>query len=344
MTSSVEPDVTPVVELRDGRGRRTSAAALMERFGLPVIFLVVVAYFALRLPGIYLSGSNLRAILVSQAVPAVAALALLVPLIAGRFDISVGAVVGLTSCLAAGAMSNNDQPLPVAIAVGVGAGALIGLANGVLVAFLGINSLICTIGISTVISGLVFAYTGGVPISTGLSPVLTGLGTHNLVGIPSLFLLMVLIALGTWFLLRKTTYGRHLSAIGSNETAALLTGIPVKATVCAAFVASGALAGVAGILQVAGQGNGNPQVGGIPFLLPALAAVFLGATTLFPGTYNVPGTVLGLYFVSAAVSGLTLSGVQPWITDLFNGAAVVVAVGLAAQFRRRRSGTAALGG
>lgn len=323
--------------------RRSGVAGALERFGLPIIFAVVLLYFALRLPGTFVTGTNVRTIAVSQSVLAVAALALLFPLVAGRFDISVGSVIGLTSCLASGLMANNGQSLVVALVAGVGCGTAIGVVNGFLVAFMGINSLICTIGVSTVIGGVVFAYTHGVPISSGLSPALVDLGIQNFAGIPALFLIMILIAVATWFVLKMTTYGRYLSAIGSNETASQLTGIPVRRTVFTSFVVSGTLAGVAGVLQIASQGSGNPQVGGISFLLPALAAVFLGATTLFPGTYNVPGTILGLYFVSTTVSGLTLSGVQPWITDVFNGAAVVVAVGLAAQFRRRRTGTARLG-
>jgi ribose transport system permease protein len=158
-----------------------------------------------------------------------------------------------------------------------------------------------------------------------------------------LFLIMLVIAATTSVLLNHTTFGRYMVATGANEVAALLNGMPTRRILLGSFAVGGLLAGGAGVLQVAAQGNGNPQVGSIPFILPALAAVFLGATTLKPGTYNVGGTLLGLFFLGAAVSGLAILGAQPWVTDVFNGAAVVVAVTLSAQFRRRRTGASELG-
>ena len=103
------------------------------------------------------------------------------------------------------------------------------------------------------------------------------------------------------------------------------------------------LAGVAGILQIAAQGAADPQVGGITFILPAIAAAFLGATTWRPGRFNVPGTLIALLFLGTTVSGLALVGTEPWVTDVFNGAAIIVAIGLSAQFRRRRTGELEIG-
>ena len=212
-----------------------------------------------------------------------------------------------------------------------------------LVAYLGVNSIIATLGVGIILNGLVQAYTEGIPVSSGLSPALTGLSADLLLGIPVLFLIMLVIGAATSVLLNHTTFGRYMVATGANEVAARLNGMPTRRILLGSFVVGGLLAGSAGVLQVAAQGNGNPQVGGIPFILPALAAVFLGATTLKPGTYNVGGTILGLFFIGIAVSGLALHGAQPWVTDVFNGAAVVVAVTLSAQFRRRRTGASELG-
>lgn len=324
-------------------GRKLGLSDSLERFGLLVLMVAMIVAFSVALPDTFATVANWRAIATSQSVLAIAAIALIFPLVAGRFDISVGANVGVTSIATAGAMSNNHLPLAIAVVVGVGLGAIIGLVNGMLVAYLGVNSIISTIGVSTVLGGLDFAYTGGIPIGTGLSPTLTDLGTKSVFGLPVIFLIMLAVALVGWVVLTRSTYGRRLTAVGSNEVAANLTGLAVRRIVLTSFVASGFLAGIAGVLEVASQGSGNPQVGGIAFLLPALAAVFLGATTLVPGTYNVAGTILALFFVGIAVSGLTLLGAQSWITDVFNGGAVVVAVALAAHFRRRRTGTATLG-
>lgn len=326
---------------RSPRVRLGTAAA--ERFGLPVLFVLLIVIFSVQLPDTFATAANWRAIATSQSVLAVAAMALMLPLITGRFDISTGGIIGLCSIVTAAAMANFDLPLVAAIALALLTGLAIGAFNGLLVAYLGVNSIIATLGVSIILAGVVQAYTKGTPISSGLSPSLTELSASTLAGIPVLFLVMLAIGVVTSVVLNQTTLGRSMVATGANETSARLNGMPVRRIVLTSFALAGLLAGAAGVLQVAAQGNGNPQVGGIAFILPALAAVFLGATTLRPGTYNVAGTVLGLFFIGVAVSGLAIMGVQPWVTDVFNGAAVVIAVTLSAQFRRRRTGTSELG-
>ncbi|MFI0423487.1 ABC transporter permease [Spongiactinospora sp. 9N601] len=316
---------------------------MLEKFGLPVLLVVLILYFSFSLPGTFNTPANWRAIAISQAALAVAAMALMFPLVAGRFDISVGANVGVCSIMTAACMSRYDLDLVWAILVSIAVGSLIGLINGVIIAYLGVNSIITTLGVSIVLGGFVQAYTGGVPISENLSPTLTDLSRTAFAQVPVLFLIMAGIAVAVNVFFRHTAFGRTLEATGANEVAARLNGMPVRRVVASSFVLAGLLAGVAGVLQVASQGNGNPSVGGISYILPPLAAVFLGATTIRPGTYNVPGTIIALFFVGVAVSGLAIMGVEPWVTDVLNGGAVIVAVSLSAQFRRRRTGTAELG-
>lgn len=320
-----------------------AAAALFERYGLVIIFVLVAILFAILRPATFAQYPNFRSMAISYSVLAIAALALIVPLVAGRFDISVGANIGMSSIVAASAMSSYNLPLPLAILAGIGTGALIGVVNGVLVAYLGVNAIIGTLGVSIVLQGLMNAYTGGIPISSGLDPVLTRLSVSLVAGIPTLFIIMLIVAAIAWFVLRQTPYGRYLQAVGSNLNAARLTGIPVNRIVFLSFVISGALAGVAGVLQIGAQGNADAATGSITFILPALAAAFLGATTWKPGTYNVGGTIIALYFLGMVVNGLSLLGVKPWVTDVFNGAAVIIAIVISAQLRRRRTGNAEVG-
>lgn len=345
MTVVERPEIRTDAEARSGVSRPVDRSWVLfaERFGLEILFVGLIVTFAVLVPETFPTYANARLIVTGQSAVAVAALALLFPLTAGRFDISVGGIVGMSAIATAAAMANYGLGLPVAVAIGVGSGVLIGCVNGFLVAFLGIDSIICTIGTATILGGLIAAYTKGIPISTGLSPTLTDLGITSIAGVPALFVIMLVIALACGLILRQSVYGRDLRAVGSNESAALLIGLNVRSLVMCSFVISGTLGGIAGVLYVAGYGNASPEVGGLQFLLPALAAVFLGATTLFPGVYNVPGTIVALFFVATAVSGLTLLGVDSWITDVFNGAAVIVAVGLAAMLRRRRTGSAVLG-
>jgi ribose transport system permease protein len=325
------------------RGLGSGRAALFERYGLVIIFVVVAIFFAILRPTTFAQYANFRSLAIAYSILAIAALALIVPLVAGRFDISVGANIGMSSIIAAYTMSSLHLPLPVAVLAGIATGAVIGVINGLLVAYLGVNAIIGTLGVSIVLQGVMNAATGGIPISSGLDENLTRLSVSLTAFIPTLFLIMLLVAVIAWFVLRQTPYGRYLQAVGSNLSAARLTGIPVNRIVFLSFVIAGALAGLAGVLQIAAQGNADAATGSITFILPALAAAFLGATTWKPGTYNVGGTIIALYFLGMVVSGLSLLGVKPWVTDVFNGAAVIVAIVISAQLRRRRTGNAEVG-
>jgi ribose transport system permease protein len=348
-TASQTPALEPPPAARGagpGRPRRSRPGVSLhtaERFGLFVLFAIVIVVFTILQGDTFATTANWRNIATSQSVLAVIGLALIFPLVGGRFDVSVGNNMGLCAVLVAALMGNHHWALLPAIVATVAVGSLIGVANGVIVTYLGVNSIIATIGTGTIMSGLVQAYTKGIPINNGLSPTLTTLSAKNVLGIPDLFVIMLIISVIAWFVLTQTPYGRRLLATGSNQSAARLTGMNVRRTILLSFVLSGCLAGVAGVLQIAAQGSGDPSAGGLPTILPALAAVFLGATTWQPGKYNVPGTIVGLFFVGTTISGLVLLGVEPWVTDVFNGAAVVVAIAISAQLRRRRTGTLEIG-
>jgi ribose transport system permease protein len=213
---------------------------------------------------------------------------------------------------------------------------LIGLLNGVLVAAFGMNSFVSTLGVATLLGGLIQWYTGGLAI-IGIDPALTQFGSGNWNGIPLVIAVVVLVVAGAWYLLTQTPFGRAIYAIGSNPRAANLVGLPRQRYTLIAFAASGALAGVAGVILTARTGGANPDTGTY-LLFPALAAVFLGATAINPGRFNVFGTIVGVLFVSVSVSGLTLAGAQNWVDPVFNGAALLVAVFLSSALRRRRVG------
>ena len=323
--------------------RRFDALHNLERFGLLLLYIAIVVLFSILRPGTFPTEANWQSIATSESVLAVAAIALVVPLIGGRFDVSVGANLSLCSIATAAVMSKYGVTLVPAVAIGILLGCFVGAINGFLVAYVGVNSIIGTLGTTTIMGGIVTGYTQGIPISTGLSSKLTNLAIDTVAGVPVIFIVMLGVSLVAWFILTQTPAGRKLSAVGSNLSAARLTGLPVNRIVLLCFVGAGGLAGIAGVMEIAANGNADPQVGGIDFILPALAAAFLGATTWRPGVYNVPGTILALFFLGTAISGLTLVGVAPWITDVFNGAAIVVAVALSALVRNRRAGAIEIG-
>jgi len=318
--------------------QNTSALILLQRYGLVILFALVVLAFSWMLPDSFATLLNFRNITGNQSVLAIVTLAAIIPLICGHFDLSVGANLGVCSIATASLLSAYSAPLPVAALGGIALGALIGLCNGLLIAKLGVNALITTLGVATALTGLTTLYTGGLSIITGIPDLLTDFGTSAWFGLPCTLYVLALVAVFVWYLLEHTPWGRELHAVGANPLAARLVGIDVERTVWKSFVVSGALVGLAGVLQVARQGGGNPQVG-LSFMMPALSAAFLGATSIHPGRFNVPGTILAVFFLATSVSGLALAGVDNWVESLFNGAALVLAVGISTVLGRRLSGS-----
>ena len=309
----------------------------MERYGLAFLLVVIGLFFSFygESNATFPTRPNLDNILGNQTVVTIVALALVFPLIAGHFDLTVGAIAGLSSivrCCRDVALRHasrrrdccgdrdldrhrRDQRTPHPQFKQ--------------------NSIITTLAIATLIAGLIQWYTGGLTINTDISVSLTDFGSLRWLTVPRTTYLLALICVVAWYVLEQTPFGRYLRMTGSNASAARLVGIEVDRVVFWTFVGSGFLAGVAGVVLIARNGGANPQ-DGPGLLFPALAAVFLGSTTIQPGRFNVVGTVLGVFFVAVSVSGLTLSGVRPWVQPVFNGAALLVAVVLSTALARRR--------
>lgn len=310
-------------------------SSLLQRYGLAFLFVGAAVFFSILLPESFPTLPNVRNIAGSQSVLAIVALAALPPLIAGQFDLSLGSVLGLSSIAVASALSHYSLPIWLAALLGIAIGAAVGLFNGLLIAKLGVNALITTLGVATAIVGVLSWYTEGLAILTGIPDALTDIGSGLWFGLPQPLFVLAAIALFVWYLLEHTPFGRHLHAIGVNPSAARLVGLDLERTVIASFVLSGALVGLGGVLLVARQGGGNPLMGTY-YLMPALSAVFLGATAIHPGRFNVPGTLLAVFFLATCVSGLALAGVDNWVDSIFNGAALVIAVALSTVLNRRR--------
>lgn len=309
----------------------------LQRYGLLVLFVLSVVGFSMYLPESFPTVLNFRNIAGNQAVLAIVSLAAIIPLICGHFDLSIGSVLGLTSIATASLLSKYEWPLWAAVLAGIAIGAGVGALNGFLIAKLGLNALITTLGTATVLTGFITWYTGGLSIITGIPDTLTDIGSGVWLGLPCTLYFLAAIALFTWYLLEHTPFGRHLHAVGANPNAARLVGLNVDKIVMQSFIVSGTLVGLGGVLQVARQGGGNPQIG-IYFMMPALSAAFLGATSIQPGKFNVPGTILAVFFLATSVSGLALAGVDNWVEAIFNGTALVVAVALSTVLSRRQAG------
>jgi ribose transport system permease protein len=318
------------------------AGQLAERYALVGLWVAVCLLFSVlpQTRGTFPTVTNIRQILANQAAVTILAVGAIFPLVAGAFDLSVGAVAGVSAVGSASAMSRFHAPLAVAVLVGLALASLMGVANGLLIAKFRLNSLIVTLGVYTFLTGMITWYTGGNNITTGVSGTLASFGASNWLGVPSVLYVVFIVVFASWYVLGHTPFGRYVHAIGSNPRAAQLVGIKVQRETFLCFVVSGFLAGVTGVIMVATNG-GAVISEGPDLLFPILTAVFLSATTITPGTYNVMGAVVGVLLIASSVSGLTLAGAADWVSDVFNGAALVLAVAVSTLVARSRGARSA---
>lgn len=333
MIAKVESNVSQA-QVASKPSRRWVNRHVVGMVTLPALLVIACVFFGTwsTTASTFASTANVHAILSSNAVVAVSALALLCPMIAGQFDLSVGANIGITSFAVVGAFSHGAS-IAVALLVGVISGMAVGAVNGVFVAGFGVNSFIVTLGMTSVISGAVLAYSNGQSILAGVPTSLTSLSSTDLLGLPQIAWVVIGLAVVMFYFFQYTSFGRAVRAVGSNVSAARLVGLNVRLVTLLSFVISGALAGCGGILLVVSSGGASPQAGP-NYLLPAFTAVFLGATVSKLNVFNVGGTVLAVLFVAVCVSGLVLAGSQPWIQQVFQGGILVAAVTLSTLARR----------
>jgi ribose transport system permease protein len=342
MTASrAEADGAQVMATEEARNelrpRRGLALGFLERYGLILLFAGVILFFTLwsRTGETYLTGANVRTIIGNQAVVAIVVLAMVVPLTGGVLDLSPPATCGVGSMCTAAAISQFQAPVWVAVGIALVVGLGIGLANGFAIAHLQINPIIGTLGMATLLSGLMIWYSDGQPITQGLPLAFQDFGNLNWLGVPRLMVVLLPAVVVTWYLLEHTPYGRYLHAIGSNARAAKLVGIRVERSLVTGLAVSGGLAALAGVLQCSRAGGADPQTGP-SFLLPAFAAVFLGATVIRPGKPNPLGAVISVFFIAFTVSGLGIAGASAWASPVFNGAALLLAISLQTALARRQ--------
>jgi ribose transport system permease protein len=310
-----------------------------ENYGLVALLVILFVFFASAWdrPATFRSTDNIVAVLGTYAAPTILALASIIPLIANQFDLSVGPVAGLSAIIAADLTAHSHYPLIVAALVSVAAGLAVGVVNGLLVAYLRVSAFIATLGVSSVISGLVILYSSRSTIIVS-NKTLNSIGSASFLGLPIVAYLTAGAALVLYYILEHTPTGRFLHLVGSNEKAARLVGLRVDRVVFASFVSSAGIAALGGLMLLARNGSADQQLGGLGLTLPALAAAFLGATAIKPGRFNVLGTIIAELFVAFSLSGLNLNGVSDWVSDFFTGLTLVLAVALSTLVGRRRRG------
>lgn len=304
---------------------RNPVFGLIRRHTILLLAIVLFVVFSLLAPTTFPSFANLQGIALSQSVAALLALAVLLVVVSGEFDLSVGYILGFSAVVAAKLSGEYGWPAGLAILVAMLAGAGFGLLSGTLVARLKVNSLIATLGVGLAVSGLSVGVSGGQTLSSGIPEFITGLARTKILGIGSAVWIVVIVAVIMYVILTKTPVGRKLYATGGSETVARMVGIRVTLLKTMVFVIAGAVAALAGVLQLGLSGAANPTYGS-NLLLPAFAAVFLGSTTVRPGFFNVWGTIVAIVLLAVGFSGLSLLGMPFWVEPVFDGLALIIGV------------------
>ena len=300
---------------------------LAESLALVAVWLMVIVVFSIAKPETFMTAANFRTIFGTQSVLAVLALALLPPLLAGDYDLSVGSMMGLSSMLIATLNVWFDWPIGLAIAAALVVAIGVGLANGLFIVYLGVESLIVTLGTGTVIAGIILWISGSATV-TGVSDLLVTLVIRTrLFGISLVFYYALILAAVMWYVFEYTTLGRRLLFVGRSRTVSRLSGINVGRMRVGALVASAMIAALAGALWTGSTASAD-AVSSRTFLLPAFAAAFLGSTTITPGRFNPWGTLVAVYFLVTGITGLQLLGASSFVQDLFYGGALLTGVGI----------------
>jgi ribose transport system permease protein len=321
-------------------GRRRFGNDLGQKLALVGCWAIMIAIFGIALGSTFLSWSNFGDMFSSQTVLLVLALGLILPLTSGDFDLSVAAVLTVTSVLVALLNVNHGWPIVLAALAGLGVAVLIGLVNGLVIVFFEVDSFIVTLGSSTILSGVALWLSGGATIvgtSTELSDLVI---VEQFLGVSLQFYFGLALAALVWFFYEFTPGGRRLLFVGRGRSVARLSGIRVDRVRIYALMASAGFAGLGGIVFTGTTGGADPT-SGLTFLLPAFAAAYLGSTTIKPGRFNPVGTVVAVYFLVTGITGLQLLGAQTYVQQLFYGGALAIAVVSSSVVRKRRLKVAA---
>lgn len=309
---------------------------LLEAYALPAALVLIGAVFGVLRPEAFLSWANISTMLGSQAVLVVLTMALIIPLTAGDFDLSVASMLTLAAMMLAVLNAQMGVSMAVAIVAALAAGAVTGLINAWFILYFRIPSLIVTLGTGTFISGVVLWMSGSMTIS-GLDDTLTDYVVgRRLFGIPLAFYYALVLCALIWYFFEYTTPGRRLLFVGRGREVARLSGIRVDRVRLLSLVASGVLSALAGIMYAGTIGAADP-LSGQTFLLPGFAAAFLGATSISPGRFNPWGSLVAVYFLVIGITGLTILGIQTFVQNLFYGGGLVLAVALSQLVRHREA-------
>jgi ribose transport system permease protein len=328
-----ERPVTPPLARRLVRG------LAFDKVGAVYVWLGIVVVFSIWVPSTFPTFATVKEILNTNAITALAALAITIPLAARVFDLSFAYTMTLTGVVVAHFLGTG-VPLVPALLLGLATGVLIGVINAIVVVTMQIDSFIATLATGSLIQAFITMATGDTPIiNVRLDGAFAKIGQTTIAGFTLPVLYVIVVAVAMWFLLEHTAIGRRVYATGFNPDAAKLAGVRVNRLRFMSLIVSGSLAGAAGIVLASTISSGSPTAG-TSYLLPAFAAAFLGATQLKHGRFNAFGTLIAVLLLGTGTVGLGLANAPQWAADMFVGVVLIASLAVTG-IQRRATGASA---
>jgi len=314
---------------------RDRARSVASRYALLGVWTLLAVVYGSLTPHRFLRTSTAQAIFGSQSVLLFLAVAALCTFVVGEFDLSFAGVMGLSATIVPVLAGLHHVNLWLACLVAVAAALAGGALNALFVVWLKVPSLIVTLGTASFFVGLAELISSSNTVSVS-SQTFSKISLRTLLGLPLSFYYGLILCLVFAYVLNWTPVGRHIVFVGANREVARLAGINVDRIRATSYLLASLIAGLAGVLLVSSVGGFDPTASST-YLLPALAAVFLGTAIVHPGQFNPLGTFFGIYFLETGILGLQLLGYTGWVQDAFYGAGLVLAVTTATLVRNRAS-------
>ncbi len=327
------PPGGPVPGVGPGPGRERRHKTLLGKYALIGVWAAMALFFYAELPHTFGRVATLQSIFGSQQVLVFLALAFLTTTTVGEFDLSLSSIMGLAATMIPVLAGLDHMNVVLACVVSLAACVACGVLNAFIVVKLGISSLVATLGMGTLLVGLAMWISHSSEVSIN-NAAFSKVSLFSILGLPVSFYYGLVLVILFAYINSWTPLGRYMVFVGSNREVARLAGIRVNRIRAGSYVVASLIAGLGGLLLVSSTG-GFDASGSAGYLLPSLAAVFLGTAVVQPGRFNPVGTVIGIYFLETGIFGLELFGYSGWVQDIFYGGGLVVAVGLATLVRNQ---------
>ncbi|WP_082989604.1 ABC transporter permease [Christensenella intestinihominis] len=311
-------------EITKSQFKNTMFGKFLKSYGGLIVVILAMMVFTTIINPVFLTGSNLLQLLINNNTIFLAGLGMTFVIISGGIDLSQGALAAFATMVLA-MLVQAGVPGWIAILLTIAAGGLVGIVNGLIVAYGKIHSFIATLGMTTILRGIAIAFNSGYPVSIASESDVLQFGNGNVLGVSNVLIIAIAAFVICWFILNKTNVGRDVFAVGGNAEAARFSGISVPKTTVFAFGMSGLLTALAGAIMATRMYSGVPSCA-TALETDAITAVIIGGTSFTGGDGNVTGTVFGTILLAVLINCMVILGISEWLQNVISGAIIIIAV------------------